>query len=129
MMTIKEVSKKYGISQDTLRYYEKVGIIRPVTRKNGIRQYGEQELANIEFVICMRSAGVSVETLIQYIQLFEQGEGTETMRRQLLIDEREKLKNKIADMNAALEKLNYKIDVYYKEIIEKEKTLLHKKGE
>lgn len=129
MMTIKEVSKKYGISQDTLRYYEKVGIIRPVTRKNGIRQYGEQELANIEFVICMRSAGVSVETLIQYIQLFEQGEGTEAMRRQLLIDEREKLKNKIADMNAALEKLNYKIDVYYKEIIEKEKTLLHKKGE
>lgn len=129
MMTIKEVSKKYGISQDTLRYYEKVGIIRPVTRKNGIRQYGEQELANIEFVICMRSAGVSVETLIQYIQLFEQGEKTETMRRQLLIDEREKLKNKIADMNAALEKLNYKIDVYYKEIIEKEKTLLYKKGE
>lgn len=77
----------------------------------------------------MRSAGVSVETLIQYIQLFEQGEGTETMRRQLLIDEREKLKNKIADMNAALEKLNYKIDVYYKEIIEKEKAHLNKKGE
>lgn len=127
VMTIKEVSEKYGISQDTLRYYEKVGIIRPVTRKNGIRQYGEQELSNIEFVICMRSAGVSIETLIQYIQLFDQGEGTESARRQLLIEEREKLKHKIADMNAALEKLNYKIDVYYKEMIEKEKILLHKK--
>lgn len=41
-MTIKQVSEKYGISQDTLRYYEKVGIIRPVTRKNGIRQYGQK---------------------------------------------------------------------------------------
>lgn len=125
-MTIKEVSEKYGLSQDTLRYYEKVGIIKPVPRKNGIRQYGPQELANIEFVQCMRSAGVSVEVLIKYIKLFDQ-EGTEEARKQLLIDEREKLKSKIADMNAALEKLNYKIDVYYKEIVKKEKTFLRGK--
>lgn len=125
-MTIKEVSEKYGLSQDTLRYYEKVGIIKPVPRKNGIRQYGPQELANIEFVQCMRSAGVSVEVLIKYIKLFDQ-EGTEKARKQLLIDEREKLKSKIADMNAALEKLNYKIDVYYKEIVKKEKIFF--KGE
>ena len=128
-MTIKEVGEKYGISQDTLRYYEKVGIIRPVTRKNGIRQYGEQELANIEFVVCMRSAGLPIDVLVEYIKLFDQGEKTEAARRQLLINEREKLKAKIADMNAALEKLNYKIDVYYKEIVEKEKSLLNKKGE
>lgn len=125
-MTIKEVSEKYGLSQDTLRYYEKVGIIKPVPRKNGIRQYGPKELANIEFVQCMRSAGVSVEVLIKYIKLFDQ-EGTEEARKQLLIDEREKLKSKIADMNAALEKLNYKIDVYYKEIVKKEKIFI--KGE
>lgn len=125
-MTIREVSEKYGLSQDTLRYYEKVGIIKPVPRKNGIRQYGPQELANIEFVQCMRSAGVSVEVLIKYIKLFDQ-EGTEKARKQLLIDEREKLKSKIADMNAALEKLNYKIDVYYKEIVKKEKIFF--KGE
>lgn len=125
-MTIKEVSEKYGLSQDTLRYYEKVGIIKPVPRKNGIRQYGPQEIANIEFVQCMRSAGVSVEVLIKYIKLFDQ-EGTEEARKQLLIDEREKLKSKIADMNAALEKLNYKIDVYYKEIVKKEKKFI--KGE
>ena len=62
-MTIKQVSEKYGISQDTLRYYEKVGIIRPVTRKNGIRQYGQKELDNIEFVVCMRSAGLSTAAM------------------------------------------------------------------
>ncbi len=122
-MTIKEVSEKYGLSQDTLRYYEKVGIIKPVPRKNGIRQYGPQEIGNIEFVQCMRSAGVSVEVLIKYITLFDQ-EGTEEERKQLLINERERLKRKIANMNAALEKLNYKIDVYYKEIVKKEKMLL-----
>ncbi|HBD06508.1 MAG TPA: MerR family transcriptional regulator [Firmicutes bacterium] len=125
-MTIKEVSEKYNISQDTLRYYEKVGIIRPVKRKNGIRQYGEQELANIEFIVCMRSAGLPINVLIEYIKLFDQGEETEAARRQLLIDERDKLKEKIAEMNAALERLNYKIDVYYKDIVEKEKLLLKK---
>lgn len=125
-MTIKEVSEKYGISQDTLRYYEKVGIIRPVTRKNGIRQYGEQELANIEFVICMRNAGLSIDVLIKYIKLFEQGDETASARRQLLIDEREKLIEKIKEMNKALERLNYKIDVYYSEIMEKEKELIKK---
>ena len=126
-MTIKQVSEKYGISQDTLRYYEKVGIIRPVTRKNGIRQYGQKELDNIEFVVCMRSAGLSVEVLAQYLQLFDKGEETVAMRKQLLIDQREILKQKINDMNIALEKLNYKIDVYYDEIVKKEKQLL--KGE
>lgn len=126
-MTIKQVSEKYGISQDTLRYYEKVGIIRPVTRKNGIRQYGQKELDNIEFVVCMRSAGLSVEVLAQYLQLFDKGEETAAMRKQLLIDQREILKQKINDMNLALEKLNYKIDVYYDEIVKKEKQLL--KGE
>jgi len=125
-MTIKEVSEKYGISQDTLRYYEKVGIIRPVTRKNGIRQYGEQELANIEFVICMRNAGLSIDVLIKYIKLFDQGDETASARRQLLIDEREKLIEKIKEMNKALERLNYKIDVYYSEIMEKEKELIKK---
>lgn len=125
-MTIKEVSEKYNISQDTLRYYEKVGIILPVTRKNGIRQYGEKEIANIEFVICMRSAGISVDVLAEYIKLFEKGDDSQEERRQLLINEREKLKSKIADMNAALERLNYKIDVYYKEVVSKEKNLLNR---
>lgn len=75
----------------------------------------------------MRSAGLSVEVLAQYLQLFDKGEETVAMRKQLLIDQREILKQKINDMNIALEKLNYKINVYYDEIVKKEKQLL--KGE
>ncbi len=125
-MTIKEVSEKYGLSQDTLRYYEKVGIIRPVTRKSGIRDYGQKELDNIEFVICMRSAGLPVDVLAEYIKLFDKGDETAGQRKQLLIDQREILKQKIVEMNKALDKLNYKIDVYYSEIVDKEKALLKK---
>lgn len=125
-MTIKEVSEKYGLSQDTLRYYEKVGIIRPVTRKSGIRDYGQKELDNIDFVICMRSAGLPIDVLAKYIKLFDKGDETAGQRKQLLIDQREILKQKIVEMNKALDKLNYKIDVYYSEIIHKEKTMLKK---
>ena len=56
-MTIKEVSEKYDISQDTLRYYERIGMIPPVTRtSSGIRDYQESDLGWVEHVICMRSA-------------------------------------------------------------------------
>lgn len=123
-MTIKEVSEKYNISQDTLRYYEKIGIVRPVTRKNGIRQYGDKELRNIEFVLCMRGAGLPIEVLSEYIKLFDQGDVTIEKRRQILIDQREILKKRIADMNEALNKLNYKIDVYYNDILKREKELI-----
>ena len=125
-MTIKEVSEKFSISQDTLRYYEKVGIIKPVTRKNGIRQYEEKELANIEFVVCMRNAGLPIEVLSEYIKLFDKGDETAAERRQLLINQREILKQKIEEMTVALERLNYKIDVYYNEMLEKEKELLRR---
>lgn len=126
-MTIKEVSEKYNISADTLRYYEKVGVIKPVTRKNGIRQYGDKEIDNIEFVVCMRNAGISIEALVKYIKLFDEGDQTASQRKQILIDEREKLKIKLYEMNKAMDKLNYKIDVYYSEMLEKENEMLRRK--
>ena len=57
-MTIKEVSEKYGISSDTLRYYERVGMIPPVERtEGGIRNYGEDDIKWVELVLCMRNRG------------------------------------------------------------------------
>lgn len=125
-MTIKEVSEKYNISPDTLRYYEKVGVIKSVTRKNGIRQYGDKEIDNIEFVVCMRNAGISIEALVKYIKLFDEGDQTASQRKQILIDEREKIKLKLDEMNKAMDKLNYKIDVYYSEMLEKENEMLRR---
>ena len=66
-MTIKEVSEKYGISQDTLRYYEKIGAIPPVTRTaGGVRNYTETDIGWVENAVCMRSAGLPVETIAEY---------------------------------------------------------------
>ena len=58
-MTIKEVSEKYHITQDTLRYYERVGMIPKVTRTpSGIRNYQPEDLGWVELALCMRNAGL-----------------------------------------------------------------------
>lgn len=112
-MTIAEVSRKYDISQDTLRYYERIGIIPRVERSaSGIRNYSEESCSWIELAKCMRSAGVQIEPLIEYCELVQQGDSTISARRNLLAEEREKMKEKIADMQQALERLDYKVKRY-----------------
>ena len=76
-MKIAEVSEHTGISSDTLRYYEWIGLIWPVNRNpSGIRDYTDLDLRRVEFIKCMRSAGLPVEVLIEYVGLVQQGDGT-----------------------------------------------------
>jgi DNA-binding transcriptional MerR regulator len=119
-MTISEVSKKYNLTADTIRYYEKEGLIPTVPRdKNGIRDFDENSCGWIEFIKCMRSAGLEIETLKKYVSLFRQGTKTVKERKILLIEQREKLLKKQEDIKATLDRLNYKIEKY--EEIEKGK--------
>lgn len=119
-MTISEVSRKYNITADTIRYYEKEGLIPAVPRdKNGIRDFDENSCGWIEFIKCMRSAGLEIETLKRYVSLFRQGTATVRERNILLIEQREKLLKKQENIKATLDRLNYKIEKY--EEIEKGK--------
>lgn len=112
-MKIAEVSKLYGLSADTLRYYERIGLLPNVTRNaSGVRDYSEQDCARVQFVKCMRGAGVSIETLIEYMALFEQGEQTAAARKALLEEQRDLVVQRIADMQAGLDRLNGKIENY-----------------
>lgn len=114
-MKIKEVSQHYDITADTLRYYERVGLLPHVHRNSsGIRDYTEEDCKAVEFVKCMRSAGISIESLIEYMQLFQQGDSTRGARRALLVEERERLMERMEVMQHTLERLNWKIDNYYK---------------
>lgn len=112
-MTIKEVSEKFDISQDTLRYYERVGMIPPVTRTaSGIRNYQEKDLGWVELAKCMRNAGLPVEAMIEYVKLTQEGDSTIPARLQLLTEQRETLLEQRAKIDATLERLNYKIGRY-----------------
>jgi MerR family transcriptional regulator, aldehyde-responsive regulator len=114
-MKINEVSKLYDISADTLRYYERIGLVPPVTRnESGIRDYSETDCNWVQFAKCMRAAGISVESLIEYVALFGQGDATRAARKEILLEERAKLVERMQQMQATLDKLNNKIDNYYK---------------
>ncbi len=112
-MTIKEVSEKYGISQDTLRYYERVNVIPAVTRTHGgIRDYQEEDLRWVELAVCMRSAGLPIEGLIEYQKLFQAGDSTIPARLELLKDQLEILQKQEAQIEATMDRLSYKISRY-----------------
>ena len=116
-MTIKEVSEKYDISSDTLRYYERIGMIPEVTRTaSGIRDYQESDLSWVELVICMRKAGVSVESLIEYVKMCMQGDTTFSARLHLLQEEKEKLEEQRSQLETAMKRLDYKISRYQKAV-------------
>lgn len=112
-MTIAEVGKKYNLTPDTLRYYEKIGLISNVPRsKNRIRNYDDNTCRRIEFIKCMRDAGVEIEILIKYIDLLEKGKSTVKARKHLLEEQREKLLEKQKSINDTVNKLNYKLGLY-----------------
>lgn len=112
-MTIKEVSEKYHISQDTLRYYERMQMIPRVHRTSGgIRDYQAEDLRWVELAICMRSAGLPVEVMIEYLRLFQEGDATIPARLELLKEQMEALRAQKAQLEAAMERLSYKIEHY-----------------
>lgn len=114
-MTIKEVSEKYAVSQDTLRYYERIGLIPPVARTTGgIRNYTESDIGWVETAVCMRNAGVPIEALIEYVKLYQEGDATFEARHQLLQEQYDHLKEQKQQIEQTMKRLRYKISRYEK---------------
>ena len=123
-MTIAEVSRRFDLSADTLRYYERIGLIPPVPRtKSGIRDYDEESCNWIELMKCMRAAGVLIEALIEYVALFQRGDETVEARKALLIEQREQLTARMEEMQQSLDRLNHKIERYEKGLMCKAQLL------
>lgn len=123
-MTITEVSQKYELSADTLRYYERIGLIPPVNRNaSGIRDYTEEDCNWVQFIKCMRSAGLSIEILVEYVSLFQSGDASIQTRKALLVEQRRQLAERIREMQETLKRLDRKIDGYEELILVKEEEL------
>lgn len=112
-MTIKEVCEKFNLSPDTLRYYERAGVIPEVRRtKGGIRDYSQDDVNWVENAVCMRGAGVPIEMLIEYVRLFQMGDETIETRRDLLLEVRSGIQKKLDQYQETMNRLNYKISRY-----------------
>jgi MerR family transcriptional regulator, aldehyde-responsive regulator len=123
-MKIAEVSGQYGLSADTLRYYERVGLIPPVNRsESGIRDYNELDLRRVDFIKCMRSAGLPIEVLIEYVGLVQQGDKSIEARKEILKKQRDLLVTRMQEMQKTLDILDHKIEGYENAVLKKEKEL------
>jgi DNA-binding transcriptional MerR regulator len=124
-MRISEVSEQCGVSADTLRYYERIGLLPPVNRNNGgIREYGDIDVKRVEFIKCMRSVGLPIEVLIEYFKLVQQGDHTIEARKEILIEQRAQLATKMEEMQGTLDFLDYKISVYEDAVLKREKEMV-----
>ena len=123
-MTIAEVSKKYDLSADTLRYYERIGLIPKVNRTNGgNRSYTDDDCRWVEFAKCMRGAGLPIEELTRYVALFQQGDSAKEARKNILVKQRNLLADKMKEIQKVLDRLDSKIEMYEQVLVTAEKGL------
>ncbi|GAY78912.1 transcriptional regulator, MerR family [Sporolactobacillus inulinus] len=103
-MNIKKASEITGVSADTIRYYEKVGLVPPIDRKDsGVRDFDQRIIRRINFARQMRSAGISVEALQKYIRLFDANEDNTQQQIALLQEQLELMEEKRDDLQAAID--------------------------
>ncbi len=125
MSSIGEISKKYDVSIDTLRYYERIGLLDPITKNSsGHRVYSQEDENRLYFILCMRKSGLSIESLMTYFNLFKEGDETILQRKEILMKQHQVLKEKIDKEMEILKRLEYKIAVYDERIVKAESSLL-----
>ncbi len=123
-VTIAEVGRKYDMSTDTLRYYERIGLLPGVNRsKSGIRDFTDEDCRWVEFIKCMRGAGIGIDALIEYVALSRQGDSTAEARMDLLVEQRRQLVERLEEMRQTLARLDWKIEHYGKQLRHREGTV------
>lgn len=126
-MTIKEMTELVGISADTLRYYERIGVIPSVTRTvHGVRDYDEIHLEWIQSILKLKASGMTLEMIIEYVRLANVGGSTIEARKQLLEEEQERITAKIEELQDRLATINLKIADYYEDLLPKTTAMINK---
>lgn len=123
-MNIKKASELSGVSADTIRYYERIGLIPPIKRnKNGVRDFDEEDLRWITYSRQMRNAGLSIESLVEYLTLFRMGVDTVPTRKEIIADQIFELKKKATELNNAIDRLEFKLEHYDDHMVPAESLL------
>lgn len=125
IMTIKEAARITGVSADTLRYYERIGLIPAVPRtKSGIRDYTDYYIQWIGFLQELKSMGMSLESMIDYIELAKRGDSTYEERKRILADARMALLRKIQLLQDLARRADYQLANYEQTLLPETESLI-----
>lgn len=110
-MNIDMVSKEFKVPKDTLRYWERIGLLPKINRDNsGYREYTEHDANWVFYIQVLRKAGMTIERLLEFVTLYRQGSQTNEVRKELLIEQRQSLLKQVTDIQKTLSYLDYKIE-------------------
>lgn len=115
MLTIGAVAAQTGLTEHTLRYYEKIGLLDPVPRgPGGQRRYREHDLCWLEFLLRLRATGMPLRDMLAYAEQRRIGKTAESLaiRRELLTSHADKVAEEIAALQSTLQLLQDKIGIY-----------------
>ncbi len=111
--TIKQVAEKLDLTAYTLRYYEKEGLLPFVDRdNNGNRIFNDHDIEWLMLICCLRATGMSVGEIKRYVALCMEGDTTIESRREIILQHKYAVEQKIAQMNDCLTKINKKLGLY-----------------
>jgi DNA-binding transcriptional MerR regulator len=110
--SVAQAAELVGLSVHTLRYYEQQGLVRPARNASGYREYSAFDLRRLVFLTRMRLSGMTMHDLKRYIALVEQGPSTIPERRHIMLDQRDRIRRQLRELNLALETTEYKIRTY-----------------
>lgn len=117
-LSIQQFAARTGLSADTLRYYEKIGLLRHVARDaNGFRVYGPRDLEWVSFVLRLKDTGMPLEDITRYADLREQGGTTLAARQTLLEAHAARLQARLQRDQEHLDALQAKIELYRRQTI------------
>ena len=113
--TVQQAAALTGLSEHTLRYYERIGLIRPVTRQesSGHRRYGATDLAKLETLACLRAAGMPIEQMRRYFELRDEGDQAAPELQALLAAHLEELERRMAELQAHMHYVERKIAYWH----------------
>ncbi|QAA31970.1 MerR family transcriptional regulator [Clostridium manihotivorum] len=114
--TIKQVAERTNLSDHTLRYYDREGLMPLLKRSaSGIRNYSENDICWIELINCLKNSGMSLGEIKEFMNLCLKGEETCEERKEILQKHKENILNQIERLNNSLGIIDYKLD-HYKQI-------------
>ncbi len=123
-MKISEVSKLVNIPSATLRYYEQIGLLDNIKKEHGIRNYQQQDIEKINFIICMKKAGFPLDSIVQFVNLAKDKKQGEKRRLEMLLKQKDILLQEMKEKEETLNFLNYKIDLYTEKVEKQNKKEL-----
>jgi len=113
-LTIQDVSRRSGLSEPTLRYYEQVGLIGPIERdeSSGHRRYREDDIDTLQALACLRAMGVGIEDMRTYQANRSRGRQAAGEQRDLLLRHAERIEAQIATLRIHLDYLHVKAELW-----------------